>query len=64
MNKNRRYFPNTKKSHYRMSITVYNDILASLRKENKNANINDVIRYLNETLNPYRRITMIAFFGA
>lgn len=64
MNKNKKYFPNTKKSHYRMDRKAYNEILLSLRKNNKNANINDVILYLNESLNPFRRITMIAFFGA
>lgn len=64
MNKSRKYFPNTKKSHYCMDRKAYNEILASLRKEKKNADINDVIRYLNESLNPFRRITMLAFFGA
>ena len=54
--------PNTTKYHYRMSHRWYLDILDSLRKANSHADINDVVRYLNDTINPMRKITSVSFF--
>lgn len=61
--RNKPIIPNTKKFSYHMTMASFKEVLMSLRKDNKKADRYDVIRYLNETVNPLRKITAITFYG-
>ena len=62
--KTRRITPNPVCSHYVMTQRLYNEIAGSLRDSKQPYGLNDVIRYLNDTVRPLRKITNIVIGGA
>ena len=51
--------PNPVCYHYCMSQKQYDEIVGALKEEKQPHGLNDVIRYLNDTVRPLRKITNI-----